>query len=103
MVSERFRLLFNGFVAQPMAICLIAATENEPLLRRLSPSQRGRVLLALAGLVLLGLLVVAMIWLAGRYWRKQVRRPLPPTSAKEDDWARKPLVSDKPPVSDEMQ
>lgn len=71
---------------------------GEPLIRRLDPTTRGKVIFALAGLLMLGMLMVALTWLmfrmvwyrireADRIAQKQRQRVID-----EDDWARKPLV-----------
>lgn len=73
-------------------------TEREPLIERLDPQTRARVILALAGLLLLGALLIGLTWLVFRMirWRirdhqqlveKQRRRAVNP-----DDWATKPLA-----------
>ena len=78
------------------APALLAATEKqvEPLLVRLDPANRAKVLMAILGLVVLGGVLVAMIWLGARYVRRVAREPLRPTSPRQDDWYRKPLSGD---------
>jgi hypothetical protein len=79
---------------------MILAEEVEPLLRRLDPEHRAAVLAALFALVLLGLALVAFIWLGGRFVRHQGRgtpRP-PPRAPIQSDWDRKqPAAGDEPP------
>ena len=68
-----------------------ATTQAEPLLKRLGPETRAKVLMALLGLVLVGLGLVALIWLGGRYMRRVAGQRSRPTDRHEDDWYRKPL------------
>ena len=51
------------FVAQVGAWGLLLA--EKPLLQRLDPDTRARVLGVLGGLILLGFLLVALVWLGG--------------------------------------
>ena len=99
VVRQSIQLLIA--VVQPL--CWLFAEAEKPLLQRLPPVVRARVILALVGLVMLAVLTTTMIWLVGRYWRRQIRKPLPPVHPHQDDWASKPLVSDKPPVSDQLR
>lgn len=78
---------------------LLAAEEQEPLLRRLDPATRAKVLAAFAALIILGFTMMVLIWLGGRFtrryinqqpWRRQETPPINP-----DDWATKPLVQDE--------
>jgi hypothetical protein len=85
----------------PATVCsALWAQAEQPLLSRLTPHQRVRVMAALAVVVLLGLGLVLFAWWGARavrrhYWRscdarQTGRRP----GLREDDWATKPLVSD---------
>ncbi|HUG71656.1 MAG TPA: hypothetical protein VMM76_28185 [Pirellulaceae bacterium] len=79
----------------------ILAQQAEPLLRRLDPQTRAKVLATLAGLVILGFAMIALVWLGGRAARrymgieKKPRRREPEVNP--DDWAHKPLV---PPLDE---
>ena len=48
----------------------IIAQQTEPLLRRLDPATRAKVLAALAGLIILGIAMIALVWLGGRATRR---------------------------------
>ena len=74
--------------------CLLLAVDKqaEPLLVRLDPERRAKVLMSLVGVVLAGLGLMALAWLGGRRLRRITRKPLPPTPRAEDDWYRKPLL-----------
>jgi hypothetical protein len=73
-------------------VWLAAEKQAEPLLTRLDPATRAKVLMALLGLVLVGLSLVALAWLGGRRLRQVASKSLPPTQPNEDRWYRKPLV-----------
>lgn len=78
---------------------LQAQEEAKIPLDRLDGPMRAKVLAALAGLVILGLGLMALTWLGARVtWRymhpksiKPVRRR--PAAPAQDDWASKPLVA----------
>jgi len=75
-----------------LTVWLAAEKQAEPLLTRLDPATRAKVLMALLGLVLVGLSLIAFAWLGGRRLRQLASKPLPPTQPHEDRWYRKPLV-----------
>lgn len=56
-----------------LALTTLAASDKQTLLERLDPERRVAVVLALIGLALLGVLLVTLILLAGRW----VRHPAP--------------------------
>jgi hypothetical protein len=62
---------------------LIAALESadaaEPLIERLDPPRRAAVLMAILGLVLVGLLIVTCVMIAGRWTRRIARQRHGPT------------------------
>ena len=65
-----------------------------PLIKRLDGPTRAKVLAALAGLIILGFGMVALIWLGARFTQRyrhgsHVFRPTQRPG--EHDWARKPL------------
>jgi hypothetical protein len=70
---------------------------QQPLLLRLKPQDRARVLAALAALVILGFALVALAWWGARYTRRYLKRPWPHSerhrsgTSSEFDWAQKPL------------
>jgi hypothetical protein len=96
MVESLVRLL--GALAARGANSLAEAQKQaEPLLVRLDPQRRAKVLMALLGLVLLGALLMAIAALGGRHVLRTARTRPRPTSHNEDEWYRKPLVPKEPP------
>jgi len=79
----------------------LLAQQAEPLIRRLDPQTRAKVLAALAGLIILGFAMIALVWLGGRATRRYMGiEPKPrrrDTEVNPDDWAHKPIV---PPLDD---
>lgn len=68
-----------------------------PLIKRLDGATRAKVLAALAGLIILGFGMVALIWLGARVTQRYRQgssffRPTPRPG--EHDWAKKPLADD---------
>jgi hypothetical protein len=92
----------------------LADDANQPILRRLPPTQRAKLLMALLALVVLGLALVALIALGARWYRRTNSSPKTIDAGKRhDDWASKPLrvhgdddrgsddgASDEPPNGD---
>ena len=71
---------------------VFAAEEKaQPLLWQLDPRQRARVLMALLGLILAGVGLVALTILGGRYVLRLTRKQVGPTRSAGDAWAGKPL------------
>ena len=74
---------------------------QQPLLVRLKPADRARVLAALAGLTILGFVLVLLTWWGGRFTRRYLKRPWPGSQGRdaggvsEFDWASKPLYGDE--------
>ena len=64
---------------------------------RLKPRDRARVLAALAGLIILGCVLVLLAWWGARFTRRYLKRPWPDRQRRqagkisEFDWANKPL------------
>lgn len=84
----------------PALLLAEAPTPVKPVLERLDPARRAKVLAAIAGLVILGLGLMALAWLGAkatrRYMnREPVLREKPPagTPVREKDWTEKPLGS----------
>ena len=79
----------------------LLAQQTEPLIRRLDPQMRAKVLATLAGLIILGIAMMALAWLGGRAARRYMGiNPIPRRREPEinpDDWTHKPLV---PPLDD---
>jgi hypothetical protein len=83
---------------------LLAADDKEqPLLMRLKPAERASVLMALLGLVLVGLVLMTVTWLAGRYVRRLAKKPPATTSPLPRDWYRKRLDEDANHSEDERE
>ncbi|MEX0675560.1 MAG: hypothetical protein WD063_00695 [Pirellulales bacterium] len=81
----------------PLVPVLGAAEEKaKPLLMRLDPQNRAKVLMALLGLALVGVGLVALTIMAGRQVLRIARTSHGPTRRHEDDWSRKPLVPKEP-------
>ena len=80
--------------ANAPGVPLLWAAEEKaaPLLMRLDPQNRAKVLMTLLGLVLLGVGLVALTLFAGRQVLRMARTSHRPTRRHEDDWYRKPLV-----------
>jgi hypothetical protein len=97
MVSLRSGALLFGVLAQV----------EQPLLWRLAPPQRTRVVAALAVVLLLGVTLLLFAWwtarVTRRYLRAGSRRARAPQrpGVSEDDWARKPLYAE--PDEDDAQ
>lgn len=62
-----------------LAAALDSAEAAEPLIERLDPPRRAAVLMAILGLVLLGLLVVTCVMIGGRWMRRVARQRHGPT------------------------
>lgn len=78
----------------------IAQTQAErPLILRLEPEDRVRVLAALLTVLFLGLSLILFVWWGARATRRymnsatQTRRRRQATTVREDDWATKPLYA----------
>jgi len=80
--------------------------QTETPLGRLPPQTRAMVLAALAGLIILGFAMIALVWLGGRATRRYMGiNPKPhrrEPKLSPDDWAHKPIVPplDEAPVSE---
>lgn len=75
---------------------LADASTAEPLLMRLDPASRAKVLMALLALVLVGMGLVLLAWLGGRHLRRIASKPLGKTHPLGDRWYRKPLNPAEP-------
>ena len=66
------------------SLALAAGEAGKPLIERLDPRSRIAVLSALLGILLVGILMLVMIVMGGRYVRRFMRRPprsVPPIDA----------------------
>ena len=82
----------------------LADDANQKVLRRLPPTQRAKLLMALLALVVLGLGLVALIALGARWYRRTNTSPKTiETGKRQDDWATKRLRADgdNPDTSDD--
>jgi hypothetical protein len=75
---------------------VILAQEKQLPLDRLDPATRAKVLAALAGLIILGFAMLALVWLGARVTRRYMNPPSydrqrPDNRPSPDDWATKPL------------
>jgi hypothetical protein len=85
-----------------LLIQAIAAADKAPvpLLKRLDEPTKAKVLAALAGLIILGFGMVALIWLGARVtqrYRKGTSFFRPTPRPGEHDWAKKPLAAPDEP------
>lgn len=76
--------------------CALSCAQDErlPLIKRLPGEKRGPVLAALAGLIILGMAMVALIWLGARFTQRyRNRKPYfqPTPRPGEHDWAKRPM------------
>lgn len=58
----------------------------------IEPLLRAKLLMALLGLIVLGLGLMALVIMGGRYARRIARTSLPPSETHDDRWYAKPLV-----------
>jgi hypothetical protein len=65
--------MVKSTLAQALFAVSQPAESAEPLLERLDPPRRAAVLMAILGLVLLGLLIVTCVMIAGRWTRRVAR------------------------------
>ncbi len=79
---EPFELLVHSPLMQLLwhssALAAAAGKQTEPLLMRLDPASRAKVLMAILGLVVLGGGLIAMICLGARYVLRVAREPVRP-------------------------
>ena len=93
MVTSRHdRVVQSGFL---IAVVLTGAgaEQQEPLLNRLDPLLRGVVVMALVGLLIVGLALMALTWLGGRRVRRLARSRPPVRDRELSDWDRKQPAS----------
>jgi hypothetical protein len=91
-------------LARLLAPLLADVTPPGPLLDRLDPQRRAAVLAALAGLILLGIGLVLLVWLGGiaarrrnRVERLRTERTRAAHPPQISDWDRKQPADDNPP------
>lgn len=85
--------------ASAVVLFLLAAEEtSKPLILRLDGGTRAKVLATLAGLIILGFLLIALTWLGARMTRRYMGPKLKPLSsapARDDEWARPPETEEQ--------
>lgn len=83
------------------AMLLWAADDaQKPAILRMDGGKRAIVLAALAGLILLGFLLIALTWLGARMTRRYMGpklKPLASALARDEEWTRPPPETDDPP------
>ena len=94
------RSYFPCFSAGMVPVCLIFGQQSDKtILQQLDVETRAKLLLALAGLVVLGLAMMTLTWLGARATRRFVKqsdilvRKRSGKGSREHDWSEKPLVS----------
>lgn len=82
-----------------LAVWLAQTQAEQPLILRLEPKDRVKVLLALTAVIALGLGLIAFAWWGARVTRRYMnsatlaRSQKRTTTVREDDWATKPLYA----------
>lgn len=95
-----------NWLANPVilsATWLLAQERTQSALQRMLPEKRAAVFAAFVGFVILGLGLMALVWLGARVTRRYMNQePLHRLDLEQiqDDWSRKPLGS-PPSVSTE--
>ena len=72
---------------------LLAEEASKPVIMRLDPGRRATVLAAIAGLIILGFLMIVLTWLGARMTRRYMGPKLKPLStapARDEEWTRPP-------------
>ena len=100
VASRALSLLARSIDVGGALAWLQSDSAREIPLNRLDGQTRAKVLAALAGLVILGLGMMALIWLGARVTRRYMfplsvkPKNRPASMPPQDDWASKPLVDD---------
>lgn len=86
----------------PYLVVVLADAEaaQKPLWQRLDELTRGRIVLALVGLILLGFLLVFVTVAGGAIIRRIARQRPPPRKRELSDWDRKQPVEESQDKSD---
>lgn len=88
-------VIWASRMSYAIAGILLAQQPARTPLERMDRETRAKVLAALAAMVILGLGMMALVWLGARVTRRYMNQePLPRRGFDPDDWARKP---DSPP------
>jgi hypothetical protein len=87
--------MVNVLALPPLATAvLLAVEEADPPLKQLDPQSRAGVLLALAGLVILGLGMIALVWLGAQHVRRLARQRPIERPREESSWTAAPRIRD---------
>jgi hypothetical protein len=90
--------MVNMFAPPAWAAAILLAVEViEPPLPQLDPQRRASVILALAGLVILGLGMIALVWLGAQHVRRLARQRPIERSREPSSWAASPRIRDNTP------
>ena len=81
----------NSWLGQGRAIAAAADDAARPLIFRLDPELRAKVVMALLAIILVGGLLVAIAVLGGRRARRLARDRAPSGTTHGDAWYQKPL------------
>lgn len=76
---------------------VLAADQAKPLLERLDPQTRAGLLAALAGLVVLAIGSIVVVYLGARYVKRIIRQRPPERRRDASDWNRRLPVEHFPP------
>lgn len=97
---QRYLLMLVWLCATTQEVLANAPMPAKPVLERLDPARRAKVLAAVAALIILGIGLMFLAWLGAKATRRYMNRePIlrekPPTGTpiREKDWAEKPLSS----------
>jgi hypothetical protein len=101
MRAGRVTLAISAWLLLAALPAIVQAQEAVPGIRKLDGATRAKALAALAGLIILGFGMVALIWLGARVTqryrhRQPYLRPTPRPG--EHDWAAKPLAGNANPT-----
>jgi hypothetical protein len=87
--------MVNVFALSPYATAVLLAAEvADPPLKQLDPQSRAGVLLALAGLVILGLGMIALVWLGAQHVRRLARQRPIERPREKSSWTAAPQKRD---------
>ena len=79
-----------------LATFYFLAQHGETVLQGLDRDERVKLLMALGSIIVLGVVMIVLVWLAGRAVRRYVNyepdRPRSDSVIEPDDWVHKPLV-----------
>ena len=81
----------NSWLGQGQALVAAADAAARPLIFRLDPELRAKVVMALLAIILVGGLLVAIAVLGGRRARRLARDRAPSGTTHGDAWYQKPL------------